>query len=146
MPLIAFLVNPLYTTHQNKHGFRPLARRHVHYHAIHWPPCWRARRSRGADNADHEARAQPRNTPVPRGFRWGSSNRYNLSTSRTVQKKWAASLETVAGLLYPFATIFGNHDDQPYVVPRLLVRGEHTPNGISGIIRDQGGVFWLQSP
>ena len=48
---------------------------------------------------------------------------YNLNDSRGVHTKWLASLETVADLWHPFVTIFGNHDDQPFVtVPLPLWR------------------------
>jgi hypothetical protein len=56
---------------------------------------------------------------------------YVLYDSKEVSVKWLESIKTVADLHIPFVTIFGNHDDQPFVtiplswrrwvVPLLLV-------------------------
>lgn len=44
---------------------------------------------------------------------------YVLDDSREVLIKWLESLETPASLWIPFAAIFGNHDDQPFVTVPL---------------------------
>ena len=47
---------------------------------------------------------------------------YVLYDSKEVRLKWLESIKTVADLRIPFTTIFGNHDDQPFVTIPLAWR------------------------
>ena len=53
---------------------------------------------------------------------------YVLNNSRDVLLKWLESIKTVATLHIPFAAIFGNHDDQPFVTIPLAWRAWIIPS------------------